>query len=112
MKYRGIGAGIALDLAKRGADVVVNYTSPRGAIEGAQVIAAIEGVGSKAALVQANMAVYGDLQKLVDAALTLSDVGEINILVHNAATGDDCFLEDMTEEFYQTQTDVNLKGKI
>lgn len=76
------------------------------------MVKAIKDIGSKAVLVQANMAISGDLQKLVDAALTLSDIGKIDVLVHNAATGDDCFLEDMTEEFYQAQTDVNLKGKI
>jgi hypothetical protein len=38
-------------LAKRGANVVVNYTSPRGAIAGAEVVKEIEVAGSKAALV-------------------------------------------------------------
>jgi 3-oxoacyl-[acyl-carrier protein] reductase len=88
----------------------VNYTSPRGAIAGAEVVKVVEAAGSKAALVQANVALLSDLKKLVEAALILSENGSIDILVHNAATGDDCYMEDMTEGFYESQTDVNLKG--
>jgi 3-oxoacyl-[acyl-carrier protein] reductase len=90
----------------------VNYTSPRGAIAGAEVIKEIEAAGSKAALVQVNVSLLPDLKKLVEAALTISESGKIDILVHNAATGDDCYMEDMTEKFYQAQTDVNLKGRV
>ena len=61
-------------------------------------------------IVQANVAGLGDLKTIIDAALAVSETGNNDLLVHNAATGDDCFLEDMTEEFYQAQTDVNLKG--
>jgi len=109
-RTRGIGAGIAIDLAERGANVVVNYTSLRGAIAGGEVVKEIEAAGSKAALVQANVAHLSELNKLVEAALSISEAGKIDILIHSAATGDDCYMEDMTEEFYQSQTDVNLKG--
>jgi NAD(P)-dependent dehydrogenase (short-subunit alcohol dehydrogenase family) len=107
---RGISAGIAIDLAKRGANVVVNYTSPRGAIAGEEVVKEIEDAGSKVALVQANVALLSGLRKLLEAALTLSASRKIDILVHNAATGDDYYMENMTEEYYESQTDVNLKG--
>lgn len=107
---RGIGAGIALDLAERGANVIVTFTSDRRAVEGAEVVKAIEATGSKASLIKANVAILSDLKKLVDAALALSESRKIDILVHNAATGDDCFLEDMSEKFYQSQIDVHLKG--
>ena len=88
----------------------MNYTSPRGQVAAAAVSKSIEASGSKVAIVQANVAVMSDLQKLVDAALAISENGKIDILVHNAATGDDCYLEDMTEKFYEDQTDANLKG--
>lgn len=90
----------------------MNYTSPRGLVAGGEVVKAIEAAGSKAALVQANVALLPDLKKLVEAALTVSESGKIDILVHNAATGDDCYMEDMTEEFYESQTNVNLKGQV
>lgn len=41
----------------------------------------------------------------------LSEGKAINILVHNAGNGDDCFLPDVTEEFYEMQTSLNVKGK-
>lgn len=89
---------------------MVNYTSPRGFIAGGEVVKEIEAAGSKAALVQANIALLTDLNRLVEAALTLSDSGKIDILIHNAANGDGSYMEDMTEEFYELQTDINLKG--
>jgi NAD(P)-dependent dehydrogenase (short-subunit alcohol dehydrogenase family) len=72
----------------------------------------IKAAGSKAALVQENVALLSDLKKIVEAALTFSESGKIDILVHNAVTGDDCYMEDMTEEFYKAQTDVTLKGRV
>ncbi|TVY73619.1 putative hydroxyacylglutathione hydrolase [Lachnellula suecica] len=109
---RGIGAGIAIDLANRGANVVVNYTSPRGEVAAAGIFKDIEATGSKCAVVQANLALTPDLQKLVDAALAISEHGKIDILVHNAGTGDDSYLADLTEEFYEDQMNVNLKAPI
>lgn len=91
---------------------MLNHTSSRGEAAAAQTARKIEESGSKVAVVQANMAVMEDLQKLVDGALALSETGKIDILVHNAATGDDCYMEDMTEDFYEAQTDVNLKGGV
>tara|TARA_R110002060_G_scaffold7100_3_gene10828 strand:+ start:521 stop:781 length:261 start_codon:yes stop_codon:yes gene_type:complete len=67
-------------------------------------------MGSKVKVVHANVAVLADLKEIIDAALAVSETGNIDLLVHNAATGDDCFLEDLTEDFYQAQTDVHLKG--
>ncbi|KAL2075633.1 hypothetical protein VTL71DRAFT_576 [Oculimacula yallundae] len=103
---QGIGAGIARDLAQRGANVVVNYASARGEVAAAELAKEIESRGSKVAVVQANVAIFADLKKIIDAALAVSEHGKIDIFVHNAATGDDCFLEDMTEEFYQAQMDM------
>jgi NAD(P)-dependent dehydrogenase (short-subunit alcohol dehydrogenase family) len=88
----------------------VNYTSPRGAIAGGEVAKDIEATGSKAALVQANVTHLSDLKKLAGAALAISENGKIDILVHNAGNGDDFYMEDMTEEFCQSQIDINLKG--
>ncbi|KAH9216918.1 hypothetical protein DL95DRAFT_362535 [Leptodontidium sp. 2 PMI_412] len=101
---RGIGAGIAKGLAQRGANVVVNYTSARGEVAAAVLARDIEAMGRKVAVVQANVAIFADVNKIINSALA------IDLLVHNAATGDDCFLEEMTEDFYQAQMDVNLKG--
>src|SRR5258706_15456351 len=103
LEFRGIGAGIALELGKRGANVIVNHSSEKSAAAGAAVVKAIRAAGSKAALVHANVVSASDIKKLVEAAVALSASGKIDILVHNAGHGDDCFLEDITEEFYTTQ---------
>ena len=107
---RGIGAGIALELGNRGANVVVNHSSEKSGSAGAAVVKSILAAGSRAVLVHANVVSQPDISKLVKAALELSPSGKIDIIVHNAGHGDDCFLEDITEDFYTTQTDINLKG--
>jgi 3-oxoacyl-[acyl-carrier protein] reductase len=75
------------------------------------VVKAIKVAGSEAVLVHANVVSAPDIKKIVAAAKALSLDSRIDILVHNAGHGDDCFLEDITEEFYITQSDINLKGK-
>lgn len=67
-------------------------------------------MGSKVAVIQAYVAIFADLNKIIDAALAIPDNGKVDILILNAATGDDCFLEGLTKEVYQAQMDVNLKG--
>ena len=80
---RGIGAKIALLLAERGADVVVNYRSkqPRAA----EVAAAIEAVGSRAILAQADLTNAPDLVRM--AQLLRAHLSQIDVLVLNASGG-------------------------
>ena len=109
---RGIGAGIALLLGQRGANVVVNYTSSKSEERASKVAKAISATGSKAKvkLVQADVTKDEGQQALIDAALSLSPSQHIDILVHNAGDGTDCYLKDVTEDFYYQQTDLNIKG--
>ncbi|KAL5381429.1 hypothetical protein DPSP01_007143 [Paraphaeosphaeria sporulosa] len=111
---RGIGAGIALELARRGASVVVNYTSSKSQNAAESIVNTIEGCGSgaRAIAIQANVVLPDDQKKVVEAALELSGDNAIHILVHNAGNGDDCHLPDITEEFYGMQTDLNVKAPI
>ena len=60
---------------------------------------------------KANVGIISELEKLVEAPLALSETRRLDILMHNAASRDDAFLEDMTEEFSDTQTAISLKGK-
>ncbi|KAL1603883.1 hypothetical protein SLS60_005475 [Paraconiothyrium brasiliense] len=112
--YGGIGAGIALELARRGANVVVNYTSPKSQDAAESIVSTIKGCGSgaRAIAIQANIVTAAGQDKVVDAALELSGNKAINILVHNAGNGDDCFLPEITEAFYEMQTDLNVKAPI
>ncbi|KAK0653803.1 L-xylulose reductase [Lasiodiplodia hormozganensis] len=111
---RGIGAGIALDLGRRGADVVVNYTSEKSGAAAESIVQAIESMklGARALAVRADVAVAADRQRLVDAALTLSPSKHIDMLVHNAGNGDDRYLVDLDEDFFDMQMDLNLKAPV
>ncbi|PSN61717.1 putative short-chain dehydrogenase [Corynespora cassiicola Philippines] len=109
---RGIGAGIAIELGRRGANVVVNHISPTSKSAADEVANAIKncGSGARTAIIWADAVTSGGQEALVKAALDFG--GAIDILVHNAGNGDDCYLQDVTEKFYEAQTDVNIKSPI
>ena len=72
---------------------------------------AIRKTGSKAVRIQADVVDSStQSQAIVEAATTLSQIGKIDILVHNAGHGDDRYLEEIDEDFYNLQTNINLKG--
>jgi len=79
---RGLGRGIALVLAERGAHVVVNYRS--AAEEADQVVAAIRHMGRQALSVQADVASAEQVACLFDE--TVGQFGRLDILVNNAGT--------------------------
>ncbi len=78
---RGIGRGCALCLAEEGADVLVNYRTH--ADEAAAVTAAIEAMGRRAMVYQADVAERSQVQAMVDAAV--QRFGRLDIVVANAA---------------------------
>jgi 3-oxoacyl-[acyl-carrier protein] reductase len=78
----GIGAACAIDLAKKGCNVVVNYTKSEA--EAKATAAACEKLGVGVLVVQANIAVDEDCRRMADAAL--SKWGRIDGLVNNAGT--------------------------
>lgn len=80
---RGIGRAIALHLARRGADVVVNFFRNRAPAE--QTAAEIEALGRRALLVKADLGSWAGIHELF--AKTEAGLGGLDILVHNAASG-------------------------
>jgi 3-oxoacyl-[acyl-carrier protein] reductase len=103
---KGIGAGIAKELAAQGASVVVNYASSK---EGAEkVVAEIVTDGGKA------MAVGGSVSKAaeVDAlfAETKKVYGKVDILVNNAGVYEFAPLEAVTEESIDKMFSINVTG--
>lgn len=105
---RGIGRAIALELAKLGHAVVVNYaTRPEAAKE---VVNQIAKLGGQAVDVCADVAVAGDRQALVDAAL--NHFGRLDLLVNNAAvTSPGRYdLLEATEQNWDHVLATNLKG--
>jgi glucose 1-dehydrogenase len=102
----GIGQGIAVRMAKDGADVVVNYS---GSLEGAQETQKqIAALGRKSIIVKADVAKVADCQALVQAGW--DQLGKVDILVNNAGVEKGSDFVDVTEEDYDKVLDVNLKG--
>ncbi|KAF4308535.1 hypothetical protein GTA08_BOTSDO03653 [Botryosphaeria dothidea] len=109
---RGIGAGIAVLLGKRGANVVVNYVSEGSRERVEKVAKEIESNGTKAIISQADVSKLDEIPRLVDSALQISQTGKIEILIHNAAQGNEANLVDTAEDFYNRHFDTNVKGPI
>ena len=103
---RGIGAAIAVELAQRGAKVVVNYNASAGPAE--EVVAAIVAAGGAAIAVKADVSKLDEAQALVKA--TIDAFGRIDILVNNAGTTRDNLLAMMKEEDWDLVLATNLKS--
>ena len=105
---KGIGASIARQLAAEGASVVVNYASSKTGAE--QVVDEITAQGGKAIAVQADMARKADIERLF--AQTKKAFGQPDILVNNAGVYEFLPLEQITEEHFHKQFNLNVLGLI
>jgi 3-oxoacyl-[acyl-carrier protein] reductase len=103
---RGIGRGIALELAGRGATVVINYNSNAGAADA--VVAEIEAAGGKAMAFQADVSTEEGSSALIKAAV--DTYGQIDILVNNAGTTRDNVIMMMKPEDFDSVIDTNLRS--
>ncbi|HWK22230.1 MAG TPA: 3-oxoacyl-[acyl-carrier-protein] reductase [Ureibacillus sp.] len=103
---RGIGRAIALQLAKEGANVVVNFSGSEQ--KAAQVVEEIQGLGAQAIAVQANISDSESVQQLMNASL--EQFGSIDILVNNAGITRDNLLMRMKEDEWDDVINTNLKG--
>jgi len=103
---KGIGAEIAKQFAAEGASVVVNYASSK---EGAdRVVDEIAKRGGRAVAIRANVARKVDIEHLFAEAKKA--FGKIDILVNNAGVYDWSPLEQITEEQFHKDFDVNVLG--
>lgn len=103
---RGIGRAICIELAKQGANVVVNYSGSEA--KAAEVVKEIEALGTKAVAIQANVADSAAVESLMKQALEM--FGTIDILVNNAGITRDNLLMRMKEQEWDDVMDTNLKG--
>lgn len=105
---RGIGRGIAIELAKAGYDIAVNYAGNQKAAEETKQL--IEGQGRRAEIIQANVAEVNDRQRMVDT--TIKQFGRLDLLVNNAGVAPKvrADLLDMPMESYRYVMDTNLTG--
>lgn len=103
---RGIGRAIALELARRGARVAVNYR--RNAEAADDVVQAIEAQGGEAVAIQADVSELKQASRLVKQ--TLETFESLDILVNNAGTTRDQFLMLMKENDWDDVLRINLKS--
>jgi len=102
----GIGKAIALELAHRGANIVIDYIShPEATEELEQEIIAL---GDQAIGVQADVSKLSELQMLIDTAV--ARLGRIDIMVNNAGIESRTSVLDTTEEQYDKVLGINLKS--
>src|SRR5271167_4807078 len=105
---KGIGAAIATHLAAEGAAVVVNYASSKAGAD--KVVAEITGAGGKAVAVQGDVAKKADIERLF--AETKKAFGRLDVLVNNAGIYESSPLEEITEEHFHKQFNLNVLGLI
>ena len=103
---RGIGRATAIELAKAGAKVAVNYAGNRAAAE--EVVAQIQAAGGQAFMVQADVGDAAAVDAMVKSVV--EQFGSIDILVNNAGITRDNFIMRMKEEDWDAVIHTNLKG--
>jgi 3-oxoacyl-[acyl-carrier protein] reductase len=103
---KGIGAAIAKQLAAEGAAVVVNYSASKDGAE--RVVNEVTASGGRAIAVKANLAKKAEIDQLF--AETKKAFGQIDILVNNAGIYEFSPVEEITEEHYRKQFDLNVLG--
>lgn len=105
----GVGRATALELARRGCSVLVNYSRSKEAAEA--TVAEVRGFGVRGVAVQADVADDAACRSLMDVAAR--ELGRLDVLVQSAGTtvfvphGD---LEALTEDAWGRIFDVNVKG--
>ncbi|MBM7647164.1 3-oxoacyl-[acyl-carrier protein] reductase [Bacillus ectoiniformans] len=103
---RGIGREIALELARQGADVAVNYSGSEA--KAAEVVDEIKALGRNAFAVQCNVSDSEAVQEMVK--MTVETFGKLDILVNNAGITKDNLLMRMKESEWDDVININLKG--
>ena len=103
---RGIGKAIALKLAEKGANIVINYRRDNPELE--ELKKELENKGVKVLLLQGDVSDFNRVKEMIDEAH--KEMGSLDILVNNAGITKDTLLMRMKEEDFDRVIDVNLKG--
>jgi len=103
---RGIGRGIALQLAREGWDLCVNYIQHQTAAE--ETVAEIRAMGCRAIAVQADVADSQAVEAMVRQAE--AELGHISLLVNNAGIAGQSLFQDISDEMWNRYMGVNLGG--
>lgn len=102
----GIGLSIVLELAKQGANIVIDYVCHPEATEALEK--QVAALGGQAIGVEADVSKVADLQRLIDAAV--QKFGRLDIMVNNAGVETRTSILDTTEAQYEKVLAINLKS--
>lgn len=109
---RGLGKDMAIQLAKKGNNVIITYHSKKD--EAQQVVAEIEKLGQKAAAIQLDVANSTSFDAFVDAIKSelqsTFQADKIDYLVNNAGVGLHANFGDTTEEGFDNMVNIHLKA--
>ena len=103
---RGIGRAIALEFGRKGAKLVVNYTSSEEKAKA--LVSELAEMGCEAVAIQADVSRAEDAERLVSEAVKA--FGRVDVLVNNAGITRDNLLIRMKESDWDEVMNVNLKG--
>jgi NAD(P)-dependent dehydrogenase (short-subunit alcohol dehydrogenase family) len=103
----GIGRGVAIQLARQGADVAISY---HGSVQGAQdTVEEIEKIGRRSIAIQANIGEVTDCQRLVDAAVKY--LGGLDGLFNNAGLTLTKDFLNVSQEDFNSIYNINIRGQ-
>lgn len=103
---RGIGRAIAIELARQGVNVAVNFAG--NAKKAEDVVAEIKALGSQAFAIKADVANSDEVAAMVKE--TVDAFGSLDILVNNAGITRDGLIMRMKEDDWDAVINTNLKG--
>ncbi len=102
----GIGSAVCERLARDGFTVVVNYAGSTAAAEA--LVARIESAGGRAVTAQADISDAGQVARMFASAETA--FGGVDVLINNAGIMNLATIKDSTDDLFDRQVEVNLKG--
>jgi NAD(P)-dependent dehydrogenase (short-subunit alcohol dehydrogenase family) len=103
----GIGHGVALEVARQGADVAVHYASSAGGA--LEAVEQIKAMGRRAIPVQGDLGVVAECRRVVDEAAAF--LGGLDGLVNNAGITATIDFQDVTEEQFNRIYGLNIRGQ-
>ena len=103
---RGIGKAIALELARNGANIIINYNNDEK--EANAVVEEIKKLGVKSIVVKADISNFSECSIMVETIK--KSFGLIDVLVNNAGALSDKTLKNMTKEQWDFVLRINLDG--
>lgn len=105
---RGIGRDIAIELARAGADIAVNYPFEAELENAKETVRQIESLGKRAVLIEADVSNPRSCEEMISK--TVAGLGKLDILINNAGITADTLMLRMKESDWDRVIDINLKG--